>query len=152
METGTLESPDMVIEVTSPPAEFLHDQRERGWRLLRNTPLQLGRFILEPMAFLGDTEEVVDEEMVLARAEEMGNPAGQFHAEWLFQNWQGVPPKEWREGAYLLFAGTRWENKRGNLFLPFLLWHGAAWSMQFYWLGLGCRSFFRIVRWREFKE
>lgn len=128
-----------------PPSGLVNDRRKDGWELLEDAPV-IGEPTLELAEFLRDGEEYVRGDVMFARAVELGNRAGQQHAERLLAQ-QGDIPEEWRQ-YYLPFTGTKWRDSDGDLFVPYLGWDsdGRRWLLDWGRLGFDWGRSVRLVR------
>lgn len=134
----TKELPTMKLEVL-PGFKF-----KPGWGTVKDTGSVVGEPILTLSEFFLEGEEYVLGEEMLERAEEMGNLAGQFHAERLLEQ-QDQIPVEWRSHV-LVFAGTVRRVNIEHLYVPYLFWDGRGWNLDFYWLDADFLSGDRLVR------
>lgn len=96
--------------VLSAPTDFIYDKRLDGWKLLADVPLE-GNQTLELAEFLRDGKPYVNGEVMLSRAMELGNMAGQCHAERVL-GLAGKIPESWRVFV-LVFPGTVWQSTHG---------------------------------------
>lgn len=133
METVTL----------SNPTSLINDKREDGWKLIEDVPLE-GTPTLELVEFRKDGEDYVNGETMLSRAKELGNMAGQRHAERLLSMASQIP-KSWRD-FYLVFPGTVWQDTDGNRNVPYLYWSGGEWNLDWSWLSSDWSRDYRVVR------
>jgi len=132
--------PTVVLE---PQSGLINDKTENGWELIENIDTQ-GVPELEPAEFLHEGETHIKGDVMFGRAVELGNRAGQQHAERLLSR-QEIIPEEWRK-FYLVFPGTKWCNSLGFLLVPYLRWYGARWYLDWDWLGRAWDSRARLVR------
>lgn len=126
-QKGMKEFPTMTLK----PSDFIYDKREDGWELAENVELGNSEISLQLNSLLREGEKYVKGSVVLERAKQMGNLAGQLHAERLLGLQKSIP-KEW-ENFYLLFAGTVWRDPKGTLREPGLYWEGRKWYLEFDW-------------------
>lgn len=118
--------------VLSVPTDFVDDKRMDGWKLLADVPL-VGEPALELAEFLRDGESYVKGEIMLLRATELGQMAGQRHAERMLGLVSKIP-ESWRDFV-LVFPGTVWQGQNGNRTLvPYLYWYG--FKLHLRWIGL----------------
>ncbi|MBI2098969.1 hypothetical protein HYT45_00975 [Candidatus Uhrbacteria bacterium] len=129
--------------VLSLPTDLIYDKRKDGWTLLEDAPL-VGTPILELAEFLRDSESYVNGEVMLSRAKELGNLAGQRHAERMLACASQIP-ESWRS-FYLVFPGTVWRGGSGGRGVPYLDWGGDGWSLYWDWLGRDWYGDGRVVR------
>lgn len=128
--------------VLSAPIDLVYDRRKDGWKLLSDVPL-LGESVLELVEFLHDGENYVNGEVALARATELGQMAGQRHAERMLGMTDQFP-KSWR--AFVLgFPGTVWQATGGGRHVPFLRWY-VGWRLDWSWLVNDWHRHVRLVR------
>lgn len=135
---------------------FKYDKTSNGWELVRPEgedwrqwpadPTAVGPAVpeswdptripelFEEISFLHEGETYVNGLVMRQRAlDEYGCPDGQFLAEWLLENQQHIP-EIWR-GHYLVFAGTVWRDRDGDLRVAYLYWNDERWCLHFDWLG-----------------
>ncbi len=129
--------------VLAPPADFVYDKRKDGWTLLADVPL-VGNPTLELAEFLRGDEQRVNGEVMLSRAKELGNCAGQRHAERMLALASQIP--ESRRAFYLVFPGTVWQDPYVRRSVPYLGWYGVEWHLRWRWLGGGWGRSLRLVR------
>ena len=86
---------------------------------------------LEIVSFLQKGEIFILSDEMRKRAKKLGGNLGQRHAEFLL-NCQ--IPEAWRQ-YYLVFPGTVWRDRDGDLCVPYLSWYGGRWVLGFNWLG-----------------
>lgn len=129
--------------VLSPPTDFIYDQRQEGWTLLADVPPD-GNSTLELTKFLKKGETYVKGEIMLERAKERGQMAGQCHAERMLGMVSQIPAS-WQDFV-LVFPGTVWQDALGLRFVPVLFWCGDAWDLRWFWLGRDWDRDSRLVR------
>ena len=137
-ESAVKELPKMTIEPLSDDFEF------SDWELVEDVGPAPSEFELELSEFLHDGESYVKGEIMLERAKEMGDLAGQRHAERIMRESQKIPV-EWRAHS-LVIAGTVRLFPVGYRYVLVLCWGGDRWYSRWYWLGYGLRSYSRVVR------
>ena len=146
--SATAEIQVLPTVVLRPPAGLINDKRKYGWDLLEDTPIEgEGSQELEFVEFLRDGEDYVKGDVMFERAVELGNRAGQQHAERLLAQQKSIP-NELRK-FHLVFPGTKWRDSGGHpgyLFVPCLNGSGYMWELSWYWLGDVWNSRFRLVR------
>jgi len=125
------------------PSGLENDRAKDGWTLVENAECS-GTEELELAEFLHQGEGYVGGETMLARAKELGNRAGQLHAERLLRQ-QDEIPTQWRE-FYLVFSGTCWRGPDGDLYVPGLCWDGKRWYLDWDWMDYNWNSDDRLVR------
>ena len=127
-----------------PPSGLVNDRRKDGWELLEDVPVE-GEPTLELAEFLRDGETSVRGTVMFDRAVELGNRAGQQHAERLLAQQQDIP-EEWRQ-HYLVFPGTKWGRSDGRLVVPCLGWYsdGRRWILIWRCLDVGWGRNGRLV-------
>ncbi len=94
-----------------------------GKKLISNIvePRDFGIPLVEAVLFLRPGE-VLSEEEVIIRAQEMGANLGQYHAERLLKECGYLRMEGWGEGI-LLLPGTLWrDSEDGKLYVPGLGW------------------------------
>ncbi len=128
--------------VLSLPTDLIHDRRKAGWTPLEDVPL-VGTPTLELAEFLKDGEDYVNGEVMLSRAKELGNMAGQRHAERMLTMASQIP-ESW-QGFYLVFPGTVWQDTCGDRLVPCLRWYGDEWYLRWLWLDVDWLRSSRIV-------
>ena len=128
---------------------FSRDMTKEGWELIEDaqSPWPIVIENLELVSFLKEDENLISSKEMCKRAKELDANLGQRHAEYLL-NHQKEIPAEW-QGFYLVFAGTVWRYRFGNLRVPYLSWLGATWYLNFHWLGVDWPSWARLVRPRK---
>jgi hypothetical protein len=124
------------------PAGLENDRARDGWTLVGNANCT-GTEELELAGFLHQGESRVDGNEMVRRAKELGNQAGQLHAELLLRQRDEIP-KEWQR-FYLVFPGTTWRLPNGGLHVPYLYWCG-RWYLDWDWLGYNWGGGGRLVR------
>ena len=124
---------------------FKRDMRKEGWTLLENIPRRISS-IIDAIPFLKN-ESTVNGDVMAMRAVELDANYGQEDAEWLLDN-QDKIPAELRK-FYLVFPATNWRLLVGYRGVPYLIWFGGRWVLDFYWLGGGFSSGVRLVRPRK---
>ncbi|MBI2010890.1 MAG: hypothetical protein HYS89_01500 [Candidatus Colwellbacteria bacterium] len=118
--------------------------REEGWELVESIdeePAPVSR--LELVSFLRRGESYVSGETMRERVREEGASLGQRQAEYLRVHQEEIP-SEWRE-FYLVLPGTVWRDRDGDLYVPYLYWHGGRWYMLFHRLERDWYSNGRLV-------
>lgn len=129
--------------VLSAPTGFVYDKRKDGWKLLADVPLG-GEPTLELAEFLRDGESYVSGEIMLARAMELGQMAGQSHAERMLVLASKIP-ESWR--AFVpVFPGTVWRDQDGDRFVPYFYRYGGRWFLLWHCLDGGWGRDDRLVR------
>jgi hypothetical protein len=130
-----------------PVEGFRFDKTKDEWELIENVALE-GEPTLTLDTFLLEGESRMIGHIMLERSKEdvenRGARAGQLHAERILEQ-QDKIPVEWRK-FYLVFTGTVWRSPRGVLYVPCLRWYAAGWHLDWYWLGLNCYDYDRLVR------
>ena len=123
----------------------------KGWTLLEDTKESKESIVsidkLEPVPFLKDGEAYVDGEELARRGLELHANLGQTHAEYMLEH-QAEIPKEFRKYV-LVFPGTKWRDRDGDRYVPYLYWDGRRWCLFFRWLGYDFDSSCRLLRSRE---
>ena len=132
--------PTMVLQQSSSVLRF--DQTRVGWTFVKDVVLE-GERKLQLDTFLREGESYLVGHTMLERANQMGDCAGQLHAERMLEQQENIPV-EWREFR-LLFPGTVWRLPLGRLYVPYLYWHAGGWRLYWYWLGLDFNDC-RLVR------
>ena len=66
------------------------------------------------------------------RTKKSGPMTGERHARALLEKQERIP-ETWRK-FYLVFPGTVWRDRGGDLDVSCLGWHGVWWSLDFRWL------------------
>lgn len=134
---------DMILKQ---PSVFRSDKRKDGWQLLENREIE-GEPPVYPDTLLREGEESINGEEMLSRAKDLGDCAGQLHAERMLDQ-QELIPEEWQK-YYLVFPATVWVSPDGDRCVP-CLDRGGGWHLRFHWLG---RDFWlasvRLVRLRK---
>lgn len=115
----------------------------KSWPVVSDVPFT-GNEDLEPVEFLRGDETYLAGNAFLTRARELGQLAGEQHAEALLSN-QAEIPTEWRR-FYLVFPGTVRRDPSGYLVVPDLVWLGRRWDLGWDWLGYRWRRGGRVVR------
>lgn len=122
---------------------FKRDMHKEGWTLLYNVPRRISSAITVIQFLKGDENYINGEEMVRRARTELNANYGQEDAEWLLEN-QDKIPAELRK-YYLVFPGTLWRGRRGFRCVPYLLWFGGRWCLDFGWLAVDWDSGGRLV-------
>ena len=104
-----------------------------GWELVEDAASPVGNMELELAEFLKQGEDSVKGDVMRERAKK-SNPMilGERHARALLEK-QGSIPETWHK-FYLVFPGTVWRDRDGGLHVPYLLWNGDRWNLNFNWL------------------
>ena len=122
------------------PSGLVHDRRKDGWTLLEDTPL-VGTSTLELVEF----DPYVNGNTILERAKELGDMAGQRHAERMLAC-AGKIPGSWRD-VHLVFPGTVWQDAYGShRSVPCLSRRGVEWGLHFGWFDNYWNRYCRLVR------
>lgn len=136
-------TPPVTIAV-DPAKPFGRDMTRDGWTLESDLEYRAGEATLDLAEFLRSGESTVRGTVMAERAKKLGADLGQKHAEILLAN-QHLIPKEWR-GYYLVFPGTVWRGSNGHRYVPYLLWNGERWFLDFDWLEFDWFSGVRLLR------
>ncbi|MEX1061791.1 MAG: hypothetical protein WEC39_01625 [Patescibacteria group bacterium] len=126
---------------------FRFDKREDGWELAEDQEIVVPASLLEATTFLRRGESSISGEEMRRRSVELGANLGQRQAEYLLDHQEEIP-KEWR-AFYLVFPGTFWRDRDGDLEVPCLRCYGGRWNLHFFWLGGDWGSSARLVRARK---
>ena len=104
--------------------------RYRNGEILKEGPHAENGDVIRFAMFLKGIELFVTGNVTIQRAIEMGNPAGQSHAEVMLERQEDIP-KELRD-YILIFSGTEWD-VHGVRRVPCLIWAGdkRGWVMRF---------------------
>ena len=150
----------LVFRFRSSPARFAGFRRNAGWELLTNSEVKRGAFRPKLTKFLNSDEPCLWGDEFLKRVVELGDCAGQRHAENILRN-QNKIPKSWRR-FMLIFPGTVWQsppNRRTIAFrrglstdrrrVPCLRWRGSHWRLFFPRIAYGFYESCRIICIRE---
>ena len=128
-------------------AGFDHDMRKNGWTLVSDSDAQDGEFTPELAEFLKNDDNYIGGEEMLKRATELGDCAGQRHAEAILRD-SSKFPEESRKYV-LVFTDTVWRGSDGCRRVACLCWRGGRWCLDFFWLGHGFYRDCRLVRLRK---
>ena len=93
-----------------------YDKRAEGWKLVKSAKLGKDRLIFKE--FLEENESHIKGYELIKRAERMGNPAGQLHAENILKQTSLIPNEV--EKFTLIFTGTIWAHPDGYQCVPAL--------------------------------
>lgn len=128
---------------------FVHDKTKDGWTLIENTPRRITSVRgLELVPFLEKDESYVNgEEMVRRARVELDANYGQEDTEYVLAR-QDEIPEEFRSYC-LVFPGTVWRDAYGYRRVPYLIWYGKRWLLNFDWLRRVWYSSDRLVRLRK---
>lgn len=126
---------------------FSRDMTTEGWKLVEDVEkLQIGELLkLEFASILKQGENSISGNEMMRRAKELGCNLGQLDAEYLLAHPGRIPVRP--EGVYwILFPGTVWRSRGGDLNVPCLHWAGVRWRLSFTWLGRGWSSLDGFLR------
>lgn len=118
--------------------KFQDDRRAMKWKLLKDVRKVkiFSANELEIFSFIKEGENGISGKELIKRAKRNNANLGQLQAEYLFKYEKGVP-EEWRHFRTvfrLVFPGTIWRDRSGNLNIPSLRWDGRYWCLDFRWL------------------
>lgn len=111
---------------------FKNDKTEMGWKLLENVEIN----VTEPIKYIGclrKNESIISGQEIIRRAKQVGNAAGQYHAESLLERQDDIPIN--MRKYYLLFTGTIWQTEPGYVVIPYLNCLVDRWFLMFTGLG-----------------
>ncbi|TAL49005.1 hypothetical protein EPN83_01905 [Patescibacteria group bacterium] len=140
MSATTTQYPTVKLVV---PTDLRFDKRKDGWELVEDVPL-VGEPTLGLVEFLREGESWVKGDVMLERAKDIGNRAGQRHAEHLLSQQETIP-EEYRR-YFLAFPGTVWRDPDGGLSVTCLDWGGGRWDLYWGWFDSDWIVSGRLVR------
>jgi len=143
MATETQQLPTMLLQ--KPPSGLRFNMTKDGW-VAEDVDAIVGEPTLCLDEVLREGESYVKGDVMLERAREMGDLAGQLHAMRLRDQHYRIPV-EWR-GKILVFAGTVRPGPIVGLSVACLGWLGGRWCFYFRWIGDGFNDYHRVVRLR----
>jgi len=136
------ESVTIQVSDTNPLAPPYDD-----WELVEDAATPVGTLELGLTEFLKQGEDYVKGDIMRDRARKTGLTFSERHARALLNKQERIP-ESWKK-FYLVFSGTVWRDRDGNLRVPYLHWSGGGWCLAFYWLGLDFDRDVRVVSLRK---